>query len=345
VRKCLAGLGPAPATPARGREGAAMGREPRGRLCPLARCLHAALAVDAKIIVLVASGCSSRPCPHALRLRLGPSPSVTPVAVLRGSPARDPGRGGDAGRVQAGCRKRWGRRRSARLQRGGRRGRLCVKLSLDAVGLQLGSPRPLRGVPGRVGCSSLPQHRCGEHARGWPDALGPQSGGCGGPLSIPPRVCPRPHGHLLDGDGELARGTLAVADQEGSQVLDLEEPLLCQLPGDPARVPPAPGTGLSRVGTPRHPGTPPHCRIPTLHGAGGSRVPTGLPTELRPPHSCIPTLRCGGTETPGAGGSGVPVGLLTGLGPPTAASPPYGVEAPRPLVLVGPGSPLGSPRG
>lgn len=62
-----------------------------------------------------------------------------------------------------------------------------------------------------------------------------------------PTICPSmSHGHLLDGDGELPWAALAVADQEGSQVLALEEPLLCQVPGDPARVPPArtPGSAM-----------------------------------------------------------------------------------------------------
>lgn len=119
--------------------------------------------------------------------------------------------------------------------------------------------------------------------------LGPQSGGCRDPCPS----CRLSQSRSPDGEGELARGALAVADQEGSQVIALEQPLLCQVPGDPARVPPARGTGLSPAGTPGH--TPPSAasppcgmgapRFPVPAGAGS---PSGSSQDLDPPPAVSP---------------------------------------------------------
>lgn len=120
-----------------------------------------------------------------------------------------------------------------------------------------GAPQPLRGVRDRAGSTH----------EGGPNPLSPR---LQGPLPLlPQRLLP-------DGEGELSRGALAVADQEGSQVIALEQPLLCQVPGDPARVPPARGTGLSPAGTPGHP------------GAAGTGASPGLLTGLGPSPGSFP---------------------------------------------------------
>lgn len=134
---------------------------------------------------------------------------------------------------------------------------------------------------GRSSAAPAPSRRPGQGARPFPSSMSgsthkgrlmpriPKRGLQG--TVAHPTICPStPHGHLLDGDGELPRGALAVADQEDSQVLALEEPLLCQVPGDPARVPPARTPG-SPSDTPGHPGTP-RCRIPPR----GMEVPRAL---------------------------------------------------------------------
>lgn len=76
-----------------------------------------------------------------------------------------------------------------KLQRGGRMGRLCVRLLLDVSGTWLCSLKPLRGDQDRAGCSPYPHS--GDHAQGWPDAFGPKSRRCGGSLPIP--LCVHPH--------------------------------------------------------------------------------------------------------------------------------------------------------
>lgn len=132
--------------------------------------------------------------------------------------------------------------------------------ALDVSGTRLRSP----SEAARTGCSALPQH-----TREWPVASVPKAGAAG----TAPLLSPR---HSPDREGELPRGALAVADQEGSEVIALEQPLLRQMPGDPARVPPARGTGMSH----RHPrGCPSAPSAPC--GVEAPRLPRGL---HRAPH-------------------------------------------------------------
>lgn len=101
---------------------------------------------------------------------------------------------------------------------------------------------------------------------------------------------PAPRGHSLDGDGELPRGALALADEEGAQVLALEEQLLRQVPGDPARVPPVKITRLSTtdptsaLGPNPHPAGWGHRELCACGSSSGSSPPRSWA-----PHGAAPT--------------------------------------------------------
>ena len=100
----------------------------------------------------------------------------------------------------------------------------------------------------------------------------PQRGACFQASVVPSTPCrplpghPPPHTpgqNSLHRDRELPWGALALPDQEGSRVVPLHQNFFCQLPGNPARVPPA-ERGQVRAGEARLPC--PYARHPTPPG-------------------------------------------------------------------------------
>lgn len=235
-----------------------------------------------------------------LRLQLGPSPVVIHMAVFRGTPARDPGRGSDAAQR---CRQGAGRRQEAAgttADQEAAEGRKERKALCEAAPGCCGdtAPQPLRGVLGRAGCSPLPQH-CGREGGLVPSV--PKAGGCEGPLPIPPHVHLHPTATYLT-ETENSPGELSLS-----------------------RIRKAPRCLRLRSCSSAR------CReiLPAYHlrGASGSAAQApldtrGHPSVTSPPHR---------TEAPRAlmpAGAGSPLGSLQGWDPPAVFSPFLSHHAP-----------------